>query len=107
MVDLGVIPRASSNVDSAVDHGAQTEGANAFAADVLVGSEHLENIGEFEFLTSFLPLFFFCNYVIALSRHRLGCCHMKRCLSCVFGCYVMEKTLFSMDLVVSWEIPFP
>uniref|UniRef100_A0A2N9IQ05 Aminotransferase-like plant mobile domain-containing protein n=1 Tax=Fagus sylvatica TaxID=28930 RepID=A0A2N9IQ05_FAGSY len=44
VVDLRVIPRASSNVDSAVDHGAQTEGANASAADMLVGSEHLENI---------------------------------------------------------------
>ena len=58
VVDLGVIPGASGNADSTVDHGAQTEGANAFAADVLVGSEHLENIGEFEFLTSFLSLFF-------------------------------------------------
>ena len=107
VVDLGVIPRASSNVDSAVDHGAQTEGANASVANMLVGSEHLKNIGEFEFLTSFLPLFFFCNYVIALSRHRLGCCHKKRCLSCIFCCYVLGKILFSMDLVVSWEIPFP
>ena len=60
MVDLGVIPRASSNVDSVVDHGAQIEGANASAADMLVGSEHLENIGEFEFLTSFLLFFFLC-----------------------------------------------
>ncbi len=59
MVDLGVIPKANSNVDSDVDHGAQTEGANASVADMLFGSEHLENIGEFEFLTSFLPLFFF------------------------------------------------
>ena len=59
VVDLGVIPRANSNVDSAVDHGAQTEGANASVADMLVGSGHLENIGEFEFLTSFLPLLFF------------------------------------------------
>ena len=106
VVDLGVILRASSNVDSAVDHDAQTEGANAFAADMLIGSEHLENIGEFEFLTSFLSLLFFCDCVIALSLHRLGCCHMKRCLSCIFGCYVLEETLFSMDLVDSWEIPF-
>jgi hypothetical protein len=61
VVDLGVIPEASSNVDSTVDHGAQVEGANASAADMLVGSEHLENIGEFELLTSFL---FFCNCVL-------------------------------------------
>jgi hypothetical protein len=60
VVDLRVIPRASSNVDSAVDHGAQTEGANASAADMLVGSEHLENIGEFEFLTSCILLVIVC-----------------------------------------------
>jgi hypothetical protein len=60
MADLGVIPEASSNVDSTVDHVAQAEGANASAADILVGSEHLENIGEFEFLTSFLFLVIVC-----------------------------------------------
>uniref|UniRef100_A0A2N9G0K2 Aminotransferase-like plant mobile domain-containing protein n=1 Tax=Fagus sylvatica TaxID=28930 RepID=A0A2N9G0K2_FAGSY len=45
VVDLGVIPEASSNVDSTVDHGAQAQGANASAVDMVVGSEHLENIG--------------------------------------------------------------
>jgi hypothetical protein len=52
VVDLGVIPKASNNVDSIADHGAQAEDAGVFAVDTLVGSNHLENIGEFEFLTS-------------------------------------------------------
>jgi hypothetical protein len=45
MVDLGV---------STVDHDAPVEDAGASAADTLAGSDHLENIGEFEFLTSSL-----------------------------------------------------
>uniref|UniRef100_A0A2N9GKQ6 Uncharacterized protein n=1 Tax=Fagus sylvatica TaxID=28930 RepID=A0A2N9GKQ6_FAGSY len=45
VVDLGVIPEASSNVDCTADHGAQAEDAGVFAADMLVGSDHLENIG--------------------------------------------------------------
>jgi hypothetical protein len=59
VVDLGVIPEASSNVDCTADHGAQAEDAGVFAADMLVGSDHLENIGEFEFLTSSLFFLFF------------------------------------------------
>uniref|UniRef100_A0A2N9F5W0 Aminotransferase-like plant mobile domain-containing protein n=1 Tax=Fagus sylvatica TaxID=28930 RepID=A0A2N9F5W0_FAGSY len=45
VVDLGVIPKASNNVDSIADHGAQAEDAGVFAVDTLVGSNHLENIG--------------------------------------------------------------
>jgi hypothetical protein len=58
--DLGVIPEISSNVPSAVDHGVQAEGASASAAATPVGSEHLDNIGEFEFLTSFILLVIVC-----------------------------------------------
>ena len=47
MVDLGV---------STADHGAQVEDAGVSAADTLAGSDHLENIGEFGFLT--FSLFF-------------------------------------------------
>ena len=54
--DLGVIPEISSNVSSAVDHGVQTEGAGASAAATPVGSENLDNIGKFDFLTSFISL---------------------------------------------------
>ena len=45
VVDLGV---------STADHDAPIEDAGVSAADTLAGSEHLENIGEFEFLTSSL-----------------------------------------------------
>ena len=45
VVDLGV---------STVDHNAPIEDAGASAADTLAGNDHLENIGEFEFLTSSL-----------------------------------------------------
>uniref|UniRef100_A0A2N9IU44 Aminotransferase-like plant mobile domain-containing protein n=1 Tax=Fagus sylvatica TaxID=28930 RepID=A0A2N9IU44_FAGSY len=44
-MDLGVIPETSSNVDSAVDHGAQAEGTSASVADMPTDSEHLDNIG--------------------------------------------------------------
>ena len=43
VVDLGI---------SIADHNAPIEDAGAFMADTLAGSDHLENIGEFEFLTS-------------------------------------------------------
>jgi hypothetical protein len=56
VVDLGVIPGTSSNVGSAVNHGAQVEGTSVSAADMLIDSEHLDNIGEFEFLTSYILL---------------------------------------------------
>jgi hypothetical protein len=59
-VDLGAIPEISSNVSSAVDHGVHAKGASVSAAATLVGSEHLDNIGEFEFLTSFLLLVIMC-----------------------------------------------
>jgi hypothetical protein len=36
---------------SIADHSAQVEDAGVSAADMLAGSDHLENIGEFEFLT--------------------------------------------------------
>ena len=45
IVDLGV---------NAADHDAPIEGAGVSTADTLAGSDHLENIGEFEFLTSSL-----------------------------------------------------
>ena len=45
VVDLGV---------STAGHDAPVEDAGASAADTLTGSEHLESIGEFEFLTSSL-----------------------------------------------------
>ena len=58
--DLGAILEISSNVSSAVDHGVQAEGASASAAATSVGSEHLDNIDEFEFLTSFILLVIMC-----------------------------------------------
>ena len=45
MVDLGV---------STADHDAPVEDAGVSATDTLARSDHLENIGEFEFLTSSL-----------------------------------------------------
>uniref|UniRef100_A0A2N9EGL6 Aminotransferase-like plant mobile domain-containing protein n=1 Tax=Fagus sylvatica TaxID=28930 RepID=A0A2N9EGL6_FAGSY len=45
VVDLGVILGTNSNVGSAVDHGAQAEGTSVSAADMLIGSEYLDNIG--------------------------------------------------------------
>ena len=60
-VDLGAIPKISSNVSNAIDHGVQAKGTSASAAATLVGSEHLDNIGEFEFLTSFLLLVIMCR----------------------------------------------
>ena len=45
VVDLGV---------STANHNAPIEDAGASAVDTLAGSDHLENIGEFEFLTSSL-----------------------------------------------------
>jgi hypothetical protein len=54
VVDLGVIPEASSNVDRTADHGAQAKDVDVSTADTLVGSDHLENIGELELLTSSL-----------------------------------------------------
>jgi hypothetical protein len=45
VVDLGV---------STADHDVPIEDAGALAADTLANSDHLENIGEFEFLTSSL-----------------------------------------------------
>ena len=45
VVDLGI---------STADHNAPIEDAGASVADTLAGSDHLENIGEFEFLTSSL-----------------------------------------------------
>ena len=59
-MDLGVIPDTSSNVDSAVDHGAQAEGTSAPVADMPADSEHLDNIGEFEFLTPCILLVIVC-----------------------------------------------
>ena len=58
--DLGVIPKISRSVASAVDHGVQAEGASASVAATPVDSEHLDNIGEFEFLTSFIFLVIVC-----------------------------------------------
>ncbi len=58
--DLGVIPKISSNVPSVVDHGVQAEGTSASAADIPVGSEHLDNIGEFEFLAFCILLVIVC-----------------------------------------------
>jgi hypothetical protein len=60
VVDLEVAPEVFSNVDSAVDHGAQVKGTGASAVDIPVGSEHLDNIGEFEFLTSCILLVIVC-----------------------------------------------
>ena len=45
VVDLGI---------STADHNAPIEDAGTSAADTLAGSDHLENMGEFEFLTSSL-----------------------------------------------------
>ena len=51
--DLGVTPKVCSNVDSAVDHGVQAGGTSVSVAATPTGGEHLENIGESEFSTSF------------------------------------------------------
>jgi hypothetical protein len=51
--NLGVTPKVCSNVDSAVDHGAQAEGTSASAVATPAGGEHLDNIGESEFPTPF------------------------------------------------------
>ena len=51
--DLGVTPEISSNVNNAVDHGMQAKGTSTSAAATPAGSEHLDNIGEFELPTSF------------------------------------------------------
>jgi hypothetical protein len=51
--DFGVTPEINSNIDSAVDHGVQAESTSASAAATPACSEHLDNIGEFEFSTSF------------------------------------------------------
>jgi hypothetical protein len=51
--DLGIAPKISSNVDSVVDYGMPAEGTSASAATTPADSEHLDNIGEFEFPTSF------------------------------------------------------
>ena len=51
VVDLGVIPGTNSNIGSAVNHGAQAKGTSVSAADMLIDSEHLDNIGEFEFFS--------------------------------------------------------
>ena len=58
--DLGVIPKISSNVASAVDHGVQAKGASASIAATPAINEHLDNIGEFEFPTSFILLVVVC-----------------------------------------------
>ena len=60
VMDLGVILETSSNVDSAVDHDSQAEGASASVADIPANSEHLDNIGEFEFLTFRILLVIVC-----------------------------------------------
>jgi hypothetical protein len=59
-VDLGAIPGTSDDVDSAVDHGTQPGGTNASVADVPADSEHLNNIGEFEFCTPCILLMIAC-----------------------------------------------
>ncbi len=123
--DLGVILEISTNVSSVVDHSVQAEGASASATATPVGSEHLDNIGEFEFLTSFILLVIVCctlhlviphqvlcgidhtvmrclgrlDCVIVLLFHRLGCCHMKCCVPYIFGRYFMEKNSIFMGLV--------
>ena len=60
VTDLGIIPETSSNVDSAIDHGTQAGGSSASVADIPIGSEHLDNIGEFEFLTPCILLVIVC-----------------------------------------------
>ncbi len=59
-VDLRVIQGTSGNVDSAVDHGTQAGGTSASTADVPADNEHLDNIGEFEFLTPCILLVIAC-----------------------------------------------
>ena len=52
--DLGVAQEVCSNIDSTVDHGMLAEGTSFLVATTPAGGEHLDKIGEFEFLT---PLF--------------------------------------------------
>jgi hypothetical protein len=59
-MDLGIIPETGSKVNSAADHGAQAEGTSAPVADMPVDSEHLDNIGEFEFPTLCILLVILC-----------------------------------------------
>jgi hypothetical protein len=84
VVDLGVIPGTSSKVGSAVDLGTQAEGTGASAADILVGSEHLDNIDEFEFLAPSHPFSDCTLYPFRLNHttlnallNRLCCCEMS------------------------------
>ncbi len=53
MIDLGVALEVRSNVDSSVGHGMQAEGTSSPVATTPSGGEHLDNMGEFEFLTPF------------------------------------------------------
>jgi hypothetical protein len=59
-IDLRVAPEVWSNIERASGHGMQAEGASSIVATTLVGGEHLDNIGEFEFLTPPL-LVVICN----------------------------------------------
>ena len=61
VVDLGVV---------AVDHDAPREGAGISAVDTLAGSDHLENIGKFEFQ---LPFLSFSSWSIVWGRSSTSC----------------------------------
>jgi hypothetical protein len=51
VADLEVAPEVCSNIDSTVGHGIRAEGTSFLVATTSAGSEHLDDIGEFEFPT--------------------------------------------------------
>jgi hypothetical protein len=93
VANLEVAPKVCGNIDSAVGHGMRAEGTSFPTTTTPVGGEHLDNIGEFEFLTpSFgshmqcpldlattYQMFYKLDRVISLLFHRLDCRHMKYC----------------------------
>jgi hypothetical protein len=54
VADLVATPEAHGNIESAVSDGAQTEGTGSPTTVAPASGEHLDNIGELGFPTSFL-----------------------------------------------------
>ena len=64
--DLGAASEVCSNINSAVSHGAQVEGTSSPAATTPANGEHLDNIGEFKFLTPSLGCHMQCSFELAM-----------------------------------------
>ena len=76
VADLEVALKVCSNIDSAVDHGIRTEGTSFPVATTSAGGEHLDNIGEFKFLTPSLGCHMQCSFELAMPYqmfHGLDC----------------------------------